>query len=196
MNIAEISKVLESSDDKGLIASVKKTLRAYEQTFSEDVDVLGILQDIDQFFARMQERYENAFTVRNILSGQQKLLDLPMVRERLSDSLYKHLQTVTRSRAATFTKTANDLQRSKTMASKEDSNSNPGPDIEEALPETVSLTPNAAENDTNTSANNAIIEEQRGRIDDQMKLIDDLNGTVSKLRSFIQALKVILDLVD
>lgn len=199
MKVTEISKHLEHHEDKSIVASVKKILRAYEQTFSEDVDVLSVLGDIEQFFARMQDRYENAFTVRNILSGQQKLLDLPIVREKLSDSQYRKLQEMTRSRASAFTKTANDKQRMKGKVTEGEIRSNPETDTNWEATEgnTAMFQPaDDAFDEFIFTKQEQTIEEQAGRIEEQLRQIDHLNATVFKLKSFIQAVKVILNLMD
>ena len=197
MKIAEISDYLESNEDKGLVASVKKILRAYEQTFGEDVDVLYLLGDIEQFFARVQDRYENAFTIRNILSGQQKLLDLPIVREKLSDSQHKMLQELTRSRASTFTKTANDKQRTKAKVQGEVQRS-PETDAEGELIAGGAMfePPDDTLDESILAESEQKIEEQKGRIEEQARQIEQLRGEVVKLKSFIGAVKVILNLMD
>ena len=201
MKISEISNYVETNEDKGLVASVKKILRAYEQTFGEDVDVLYLLGNIEQFFTRMQDRYENAFTIRNILSGQQKLLDLPIIREKLSDSQHKMLQEVTRSRASTFTKTANDKQRTKAKVMPEEVR----PSLEteaEAEGELIvaeaamSESPGDTLDESILAESEQKIEEQEGRIEEQARQIEQLRGEVVKLKSFIGAVKVILNLMD
>ena len=199
MNIAEISVHLENNEDKGLVASVKKILRAYEQTFGEDVDVLLLLGNIEQFFTRMQDRYENAFTIRNILSGQQKLLDLPIIREKLSDSQHKMLQEVTRSRASTFTKTANDKQRTKAKVMPEEVRPSLETEAEGELivaEAAMSESPGDTLDESILAESEQKIEEQEGRIEEQARQIEQLRGEVVKLKSFIGAVKVILNLMD
>jgi hypothetical protein len=192
MKIADISKALEINEDKNLVASVKKILRAYEQTFSEDVDVMSVLADIEIFFERMQDRYENAFTIRNILSGQQKLLDLPIVRERLPELQYKNLQELTRMRASVFTKTANGKQRTKVTddASGRESMEEAGrKQDEEADVE-------ASEPIDSTDGSRDLSTSLESTIKEQSEQILHLKGRIHKLESFIAAVRVVLNLVD
>ncbi len=196
MKIADISKALEINEDKNLVASVKKILRAYEQTFSEDVDVMSVLADIEIFFVRMQDRYENAFTIRNILSGQQKLLDLPIVRERLPEPQYKNLQELTRTRASVFTKTANGKQRTKGKVTDDAS----GRESEEEAclrgAEDEEADVGASEPIDSTDGPRDLSTSLERTIKEQSEQILHLKGRIHKLESFIAAVRVILNLVD
>lgn len=194
MKIADISKALEINEDKNLVASVKKILRAYEQTFSEDVDVMSVLADIEIFFVRMQDRYENAFTIRNILSGQQKLLDLPIVRERLPELQYKNLQELTRTRASVFTKTANGKQRTKGKVTDDASGRESEEEAGRKQDEEADV--EASEPIDSTDGSRDLSTSLESTIKEQSGQILHLKGRIHKLESFIAAVRVVLNLVD
>ena len=184
MKIIEISKHLEACEDKSHVATIKKVLRAYEQTFSGDVDIMFILTDIQVFFARLQDRYENAFTVRNILTGQQKLLDLPMVKEKLEDKLHKSLHESTRAKMSSFTKTANDKQRAKIKSDNQPNNKTTSIDSDVELACEQATHPHSSEPPPQPSVSD---------LDGQSSIVQ---ARAKKLEGLVSALKIILDLVD
>lgn len=183
MKIIEISKHLEACEDKSHVATIKKVLRAYEQTFSGDVDVMYILSDIEMFFTRLQDRYENAFTIRNILAGQQKLLDLPMVKEQLEDKVHKLLHESTRAKMSLFTKTTNDKQRAKIKKDKQldDKATGVESDVELACEQVCYVEP------SQPSVRKDPV------VDGQSSI---LQARTKKIEGLVSALKIILDLVD
>lgn len=178
MKLAELSTDLETWPDKNHVNAIKKVLRAYEQTFSADVDVMDIFTNIEVFFKRLQDRYENAFTVRNILTGQLKVLDLPVVKEQLENEQHKSLQDVTRAKLSGFTKTTNDKQRLKDKRVEQ-----PEIDTLEAQPD---VEVSSSQPPTVTG----------GPVEEQYSIIQTLQARVHKLEGLVSALKIIIDLVD
>ena len=63
--------------------------------------------DLEAFFGRLPERFENPFTIRNIISGQKRLLELPLLRELVAEDRHAVLLAQTVHHGSLSSKAAN-----------------------------------------------------------------------------------------
>ena len=114
------------------------------------------------------------------MTGQLKLLDLPIIRGKIEDEHYKKLVDVTRAKLSGFTKTTNDKQRAKDRRVEQPEN-----EIDDTGAQlNLELPPSQFPMRTG------------GSVEEQSSLNQNLQTRIQKYEGLVSALKIILDLVD